>query len=58
VEEAPRRAGDPATVVADNARIRSVLRWTPRFADLDRIIADAWRWESRHVPCARVARTA
>lgn len=55
VEEAPRRSGDPATVVADNTRIRNVLRWTPRFADLDRIVTDAWRWESRYLPHERMA---
>jgi len=48
VEEAPRRAGDPPALVADNRRIRAVLGWEPRFADLRTIVADAWRWESRN----------
>ncbi|WEN15817.1 UDP-glucose 4-epimerase GalE [Rhodanobacter sp. AS-Z3] len=49
VEESPRRPGDPPAVIADNARIQRVLHWQPRFNDLDRIVTDAWGWESRHV---------
>jgi UDP-glucose 4-epimerase len=41
---APRRPGDPATLVASSDRIRQVLGWSPRYADLDEIIATAWRW--------------
>lgn len=41
---APRRPGDPATLVASSDRIRQVLGWAPRYADLDEIIATAWRW--------------
>ncbi len=44
---APRRAGDPAMLVCDPARIRSELGWKPRFDDLETIIADALRWERR-----------
>lgn len=42
---APRRAGDPDALVADTARIRSTLDWTPVRDDLDSIIADALAWE-------------
>jgi UDP-glucose 4-epimerase len=45
--EAPRRPGDPAMLVARADRVRSVLDWEPRFADLATIVADAWRWESK-----------
>jgi UDP-glucose 4-epimerase len=48
VQEAPRRAGDPARLVADATRARQVLGWQPQYADLAVIIAHAWRWE-----CAR-----
>lgn len=44
--EGPRRAGDPATIVADASRARALLGWAPRFDDLDRIVADALAWES------------
>lgn len=45
VLDAPRRDGDPARLVADPAKARSVLGWTPRHAQLDTIIETAWRWE-------------
>lgn len=47
VEGAPRRAGDPARLVADAAKARQVLGWTPRYPDLERIVQDAWRWECK-----------
>jgi UDP-glucose 4-epimerase len=41
-EEAPRRAGDPAVLVASSDRARRLLDWVPEHDDLDRIVADAW----------------
>jgi UDP-glucose 4-epimerase len=43
----PRRAGDPPSLVADNARILATLPWRPKRADLDTIVADALAWERR-----------
>ncbi|MDB5452360.1 MAG: UDP-glucose 4-epimerase [Caulobacteraceae bacterium] len=45
VVEAARRPGDPASIVADVSRIRSMLDWRPRFDDLDAIVAQALAWE-------------
>jgi UDP-glucose 4-epimerase len=45
---APRRDGDPAVLYAQAAKIRNDLGWTPQRADLDTIVADAWRWHSTH----------
>lgn len=42
-----RRPGDPARLVADSGRAGAVLGWESRYADLESIIAHAWRWESR-----------
>ena len=42
--QAPRRAGDPAEVTADNARILALTGWRPQRPDLQTMIADAWRW--------------
>jgi len=42
--EAPRRPGDPATLVASSARARAHLGWQPQHADLHEIVASAWRW--------------
>jgi UDP-glucose 4-epimerase len=44
---APRREGDPASLIADASRIRATLPWTPRFQDLDTIVAHAYAWERK-----------
>lgn len=41
-EDAPRRAGDPAALVASSDRARDLLGWRPTHTDLDHIVADAW----------------
>ncbi len=41
-EVAPRRAGDPAVLVASSERIKKELGWNPTRTDLPRIVADAW----------------
>ncbi len=43
----PRRAGDPAALVAAADRIRTRLGWTPRCDDLEQIVTQALRWEER-----------
>ena len=45
VEEAPRRAGDPPSLIAKADRIREVLGWTPRYDDLDFLGGTALAWE-------------
>jgi UDP-arabinose 4-epimerase len=42
-----RRPGDPTVLVANAQRASDLLDWTPRFADLDSIVASAAQWESR-----------
>jgi len=44
----PRRAGDPATLVASSDRIKTELGWQPQFQDLGLIIESAWRWMQNH----------
>jgi UDP-arabinose 4-epimerase len=46
-ETAPRRGGDPPELVADPERARTVLAWTPRYAELPAIVEHAWRWHSK-----------
>ncbi|AHE55045.1 UDP-glucose 4-epimerase GalE [Sphingomonas sanxanigenens] len=41
----PRRSGDPASLVASNARIREALGWLPRHDCLDAIVQHALAWE-------------
>ena len=45
VENAPRRPGDPAQIVADTAKLRKTLPWQPRYDDLPTIVAHALAWE-------------
>jgi UDP-glucose 4-epimerase len=47
VEIAPRRAGDPAVIVARAERARAVLGWTPKRDDLEEIVRQALDWERR-----------
>jgi len=47
VYEEERRPGDPASLVAAASKIRQLTGWQPRYDNLETIIADAWRWESR-----------
>jgi len=42
-----RRAGDPPSLISDNARIKATLPWTPRYADLDTIVGHALQWERK-----------
>jgi len=44
----PRRAGDPAVLVADNARARELLGWEPRHSDVHTLLQDAWAWHRAH----------
>ncbi|GJE15537.1 UDP-glucose 4-epimerase GalE [Methylobacterium marchantiae] len=45
VRLSPRRAGDPAQIVAKADRIRDKLGWRPQHDDLDEIVAQAFAWE-------------
>ena len=42
--ESPRRAGDPAVLVASSEKIKRELGWKPRYADLEGIVESAWNW--------------
>lgn len=44
----PRRAGDPARLIASSEKARRVLGWNPQHADLEEIISSAWKWHSTH----------
>lgn len=43
----PRRAGDPARLVADASKAKQTLGWNPRYSDLDVIVSHAWAWETK-----------
>jgi UDP-glucose 4-epimerase len=44
----PRRAGDPATLIASSEKAKKVLGWKPKRDDLREIISTAWRWHESH----------
>ncbi|WP_208590540.1 UDP-glucose 4-epimerase GalE [Gracilibacillus suaedae] len=43
-EVAPRRAGDPSTLIAASDKAMRILGWNPTRTDIDKIITDAWNW--------------
>ena len=45
VIEADRRAGDPAVLVSNVDKIKKILKWKPKYDDLDFIIKTAFNWE-------------
>jgi UDP-glucose 4-epimerase len=48
VIEAPRRPGDPPTLVGDPSKIKGALGWEPRYADIRTVVEHAWQWHSTH----------
>lgn len=44
----PRRAGDPAVLIASSEKAQKELGWKPQFADLHTIIETAWKWHLSH----------
>jgi UDP-glucose 4-epimerase len=56
VETAARRQGDPACIVADSQRARTILGWEPRYDDLSTIVTHALAWE-RELASRRATRS-
>jgi len=47
VELQPRRAGDPAVLVASSDKAIRQLGWTPKYTELDDIVRTAWAWHQK-----------
>ena len=45
--ETPKRAGDPARLVASSEKARKILGWNPVHDSLEEIISDAWNWHNQ-----------
>ena len=45
----PRRAGDPAILVANADKLKRTLGWKPKFPDLDDIVTTAWQFEKKRL---------
>jgi UDP-glucose 4-epimerase len=48
-EIGPRRAGDPAVLVANSDKLQRTLGWKPKFPELKDIVGTAWRFENARV---------
>jgi UDP-glucose-4-epimerase GalE len=48
VKEGPRRAGDPAELVACSDKAQRELRWRPKYGELQPIVETAWNWHKNH----------
>lgn len=44
----PRRAGDPAQLVASSEKAKKTLGWKPKYDGLETIISTAWAWHKNH----------
>ncbi|MFV0289253.1 MAG: UDP-glucose 4-epimerase GalE [Mycoplasmatales bacterium] len=44
----PRRAGDPAKLIAANDKIIKALGWKPQFDDIEVIISSAYKWHKNN----------
>ncbi|MBI5680908.1 MAG: UDP-glucose 4-epimerase GalE [Methanobacterium sp.] len=42
--EAPRRSGDPPTLIGSSKKAMEILKWKPEYHDLSKIIETAWNW--------------
>ena len=47
-QEAPRRPGDPAQLVASSEKARAILGWEPHHSGIEEILQDAWAWHRSH----------
>lgn len=47
VTMAERRAGDPPVLVADATKAKEVLKWQPKYAELEMIVESAWKWHQK-----------
>ena len=45
---APKRAGDPSTLIASSEKARHILNWKPKRTSIQTIIEDAWNWHQAH----------
>jgi UDP-glucose 4-epimerase len=55
VEEAPRRPGDLASVVANTGKLSKLLNWKPKYDDLDTIVTTALNWERKELDGSKAA---
>jgi UDP-glucose 4-epimerase len=47
IRQEPRRAGDPAKLVADARKAKAVLDWKPAMSDLPSVVRSQWEWSKK-----------
>lgn len=47
-EISPRRAGDPAKLIASSEKAMEILKWKPKYNKLEQIIESAWNWHKKN----------
>jgi UDP-glucose 4-epimerase len=47
IQEEPRRAGDPPSLIANSDKIRKILAWTPGHDNLESIVHSTLQWEKK-----------
>ena len=45
---APRRPGDPATLVASKEKLKRMLGWEASHSSLEEVVSSAWAWKQKH----------
>jgi UDP-glucose 4-epimerase len=45
---AGRRSGDPAKLIADNSKVLEILKWKPKYSDLNTIIETSYKWHKNN----------
>ncbi|HCS30742.1 UDP-glucose 4-epimerase GalE [uncultured Enterococcus sp.] len=48
VKVGPRRAGDPAVLVASPQKAKTILGWAPEYTTIETIFSSAWSWHQTH----------
>ncbi len=49
VDVAPRRLGDPASLISNNTKIKAKMNWIPKYNDLELICKSAYEWEKSKI---------
>ena len=53
--ESPRRAGDPACLIADNQKLISQTDFAPQYQNLKTILKSAFEWEKTFILSIKIA---
>jgi UDP-glucose 4-epimerase len=56
IEMSPRRSGDPPVLISDSAKAQNLLKWEPKFPDLNQQIDHAWKWFRDRAPGLRLCK--